>query len=139
MEYSRIGDTCVVRMDKGENIMETLKALCAKEDIRLAQVDALGAVDHAEIGVFDPEQRAYCREELNEFLEITSLAGSVTRMDGQVYLHLHTTLAGQDHRVHGGHVIEMRVGLTCEMFVRVLPGELTRRPDAELGINTIRF
>ena len=139
MEYSRIGDTCVVRMDKGENIMETLKALCAKEDIRLAQVDALGAVDHAEIGVFDPEQRAYCREELNEFLEITSLAGSVTRMDGRVYLHLHTTLAGQDHTVHGGHVIEMRVGLTCEMFVRVLPGELTRRPDAELGINTIRF
>ena len=72
MEYSRIGDTCVVRMDKGENIMETLKALCAKEDIRLAQVDALGAVDHAEIGVFDPEKRTYCREELNEFLEAHS-------------------------------------------------------------------
>ena len=51
MEYSRIGDTCVVRMDKGENIMETLKVLCAKEDIRLAQVDALGAVDHAEMRV----------------------------------------------------------------------------------------
>ena len=139
MQYRKYGDTYVVRIDVDEEIMQNLKALCDREDIRLAQVDALGAANHAVIGVYDLEQQAYHREELDGFMEITGLTGNVTRMDGQVYLHLHTTLAGQDHRVHGGHVIEMRVGLTCEMFVRVLPGELTRLPDAELGINTIRF
>ena len=70
-------------------------------------------------------------------MEITSLSGSVTRMDGQVYLHLHTTLADQDNVVHGGHVFELTVGVTCEMFIRVLPGEAGRVKNQDLGINLI--
>ena len=139
MQYKKYGDTYAVRIDVGEEIMQSLKDLCVKEDIRLAQVDALGAASHAVIGVYDLEQQAYHREELNGFMEITGLTGNVTRMDGQVYLHLHGTLADQKNVVHGGHVIEMTVGATCEMFVRTLPGEVTRSRDEKLGINLMRF
>ena len=41
--------------------------------------------------------------------------------------------------VHAGHVIGLVVGATCEMFVRVLDGEVNRARDESLGINTIRF
>ena len=72
-------------------------------------------------------------------MEITALTGNVTRKDGAVYLHLHGTLADQNNTVHGGHVIEMTVGATCEMFVTALPGEADRARDEQLGINLIRF
>ena len=137
MQYKKFGDAYVVRIDLNEVIIQSLKALCEKEDIRLAQVDAIGAANHAVMGVYDLEKQAYHREELNGFMEITSLSGNVTRMNGEAYLHLHGTLADQNHALHGGHVIEMTVGATCEMFVRPLAGEVSRVRDQALGINLI--
>ncbi len=137
MQYRKYGDTYAVRIDLNEEIVQSLKALCEKEDIRLAQVDAIGAANRAVIGVYDIGKQAYHKEELTGFMEITSLSGSVTRMNGEAYLHLHGTLADQSHGLHGGHVIEMTVGATCEMFVRALPGEVSRARDQALGINLI--
>ena len=139
MDYRRFGNTYLVRMDVGEEIIEQLKSLCRSENIRLAQVDAIGAVRQAVIGVYDLEEQAYHREDLEGIMEIAGLQGSVTRMNGEVYPHLHVTLAGQDNKVHAGHVIGLIVGATCEMFVRVLDGEVSRERDEEIGINTIRF
>ena len=137
MQYRKYGDTYVVRIDVDEEIMQSLKALCDREDIRLAQVDALGAANHAVIGVYDLEQQAYHREELDGFMEITGLTGNVTRMNGEVYLHLHGTMADQNNVIHGGHIIELTVGATCEMFVQILSGEVARARDESLGINLI--
>ena len=139
MDYRRFGNTYLVRMDVGEEIVEELNSLCRNENIRLAQVDAIGAVRQAVIGVYNLEEQAYHREDLEGLMEIAGLQGSVTRMNGEVYPHLHVTLAGQDNKVHAGHVIGLIVGATCEMFVRVLDGEVSRERDEEIGINIIRF
>lgn len=135
MTYRRFNDTYMIRIDVGEEIPEQLMNVCLKEQITLAQVEAIGAADQAELGVYDLNARSYQREELNGFMEITSLSGSVTRMNGEPYIHLHATLADRNHTIHGGHVLKMRVGATCEMFVRVIDGQVDRRPDEQLGIN----
>ena len=135
MQYQRFDQTYMLRIDIGEEITESLEKLCEREGIRLAQVSAIGAADHAVIGVYDLREQQYHREELNGFMEIASLAGSVTEKDGKPYIHLHATLADQQHALHGGHVLALRVGATCEMFVRVLAGKVNREKDAELGIN----
>ena len=139
MQYRQFGNTYMVRIDLGEDIVESLKRFCEEENIRLGRVEAIGAADHALIGVYDLEKKEYYPEKLDGFMEIASLNGSVTSMDGKPYIHLHATLADQNHAVHGGHVLEMRVGATCEMFVTVLDGEVTRRKDEELGINLWAF
>lgn len=137
MQYRKYGNTYLVRIDLDEEIMGSLKALCEQEDIRLAHVEAIGASNHAVIGVYDLEEQAYHREVLDGFMEITGLTGNVTRKDGEVYLHLHGTMADRNNTVHGGHVIELKVGATCEMFVTVLDGEVNRVRDEGLGINLI--
>ena len=139
MEYRRLGNTYMVRIDRGEDIMVQLKELCEKESVRLGRVEAIGAADRAMIGVYDLEKKEYSTEEISEFMEITGLNGSITEMDGKPYIHLHATLADRNHRVHGGHVIEMRVGATCEMFVTVPEGKVDRKKDEELGINLWSF
>ena len=135
MQYRQFGDTYMLRIDYGEEILQSLKQMCEQEGIRLAQVSAIGAVDHAVVGVFDLREKRYHQEETNEFMEIASLSGSVTGMNGQPYIHLHVTMADQKHVLHGGHAVELRVGATCEMFVRVLDGQVTREKNEELGIN----
>ena len=135
MQYRQFGDTYMLRIDCGEEILQSLKQMCEQEGIRLAQVSAIGAVDHAIVGVFDLLEKRYHQEETNEFMEIASLSGSVTGMNGQPYIHLHVTMADQKHILHGGHAIELRVGATCEMFVRILDGQVTREKNEELGIN----
>ena len=139
MEYRRFGNTCAVRIDAGEDLMEKMREVCEKEQIRLGRVEAIGATDQAVIGVYDREKREYYPEKIDEFMEITSLNGNITAMGEKTYLHLHTTLADQKHTVHGGHVLEMRIGATCEMFITVLEEEVKRQKDNQLGINLWSF
>ncbi len=139
MQYTNFGNTWLLRIDLGEEIMQSLKRMCEQEGIRAAQVSAIGAADHGVIGVYDLGEQKYHEEELDGFMEITSLTGNVSFTGGAPYIHLHATLADQQHRLHGGHVIEMRVGATCEMFVQALDGEIGRERNGELGINLWKF
>ena len=139
MEYRKFGDTYVVRMDRGEEILSRLTALCEKENIQLAQVDALGAVDHAVVSVYDVPTRTFFKKEFNEPMEISSLCGTVSRKDGQVYIHLHATVCDRELQAHGGHANELRVSATCEMVIRTIPGQVNRRPDEGVGLNLFHF
>ncbi|MBQ7278439.1 MAG: DNA-binding protein [Clostridia bacterium] len=139
MEYRYFADTYVVRLERGEEVMDRLSALCRQEHITLASVQAIGAVDHAVMGVYDVETKVYHRVELNEPLEITALLGNVTLKDDEVYLHLHVTLGNEEGKAFGGHVNELRISATCEMFVRTLPGAVGRRHDDVTGLNLFDF
>lgn len=139
MQYRQSGNTYIVRIDLGEEIVGSLKKLCEEELIRLGRVEAIGATDSAVVGVYDLEKKEYYPEKISEFMEILSLNGSITSMDGKPYIHLHAVLADQNHVIHGGHVIEMKVGATCEMFVTVLDGTVKRQRDETLGINLWSF
>ena len=139
MKYRQFGNTYMLRIDLGEDIVESLKKLCEDEHILLGRVEAIGATDHAVVGVYDPAKKEYYPETINEFMEIASLNGNITAMDGKPYIHLHATLADRRHGIHGDHVLEMRVGATCEMFVTVLDGAVNRQKDEVLGINLWTF
>ncbi|MBR3333201.1 MAG: DNA-binding protein [Clostridia bacterium] len=139
MDYRKFGNTYMLRIDVGEEIVESLKEMCAREGIRLAQVSAIGAADRASVGVYDLTEKRYHQEDLEGFMEIANLSGSVTEMNGEPYIHLHGTLADQRNILHGGHVISMRVGATCEMFVQAVDGTVTREKDEGLGINLWKF
>ena len=53
MEFKRFENDYVVRLNKGENVIESLKKLCKEENIKLAEITGLGASDKVEIGVFN--------------------------------------------------------------------------------------
>ena len=140
MEYRKFADTYVVRIDKGEEIIASLQALCEKENIQLASVSGIGAADRAVIGLYDVANRQYHKTELEGAMEITSLLGNVTRKDGAVYLHLHINLCDKNMQIIGGHLNECRIGATCEIIVRTIPGQVGRLLDEEVtGLNLFRF
>ena len=63
MKYTRFDDTYVVRLEKGEEVVSSLKSLCEKEDIKLGSIGGLGATNHVVVGLYDLDQKVYHKEE----------------------------------------------------------------------------
>ena len=140
MEYRRFGDTLVVRMDRGEEIAEQLKALCEKEQIRLAQVQAIGATDDLTLGIFNVYTKEYKTLRFNDkSYEILSLNGTVNTKDGGYYSHLHIMIADEAGNAFGGHFVSAKLSVTCEMVIRAIDGTVERRMNDEIGINLYHF
>ena len=139
MDYRRFGDTYVVRLDRGEEVLAGLTELCRREDVRLASVEGIGAVDHAEVALYDVPTRTFFKKQFDEPMEISQLSGTVTRRDGAPYLHLHATLCDRELTAHGGHVQALNISATCEIVLRLIPGEVGRMTDEKTGLNLFRF
>ena len=139
MEYGRFGDTVLLRIDRGEEIIETVKKVAEKERIRLASVEALGAVDDFTVGVYDVAAKRYDSKTFTGAFEIVSLVGTITEKDGAFYQHLHMSAGNRDCEVFGGHLNRAVVSVTCEMVIRVLSGAVDRKTDPEIGINLLHF
>ena len=139
MEYRRFGDTLVLRIDKGEEIIQSLRLAAEKEQVRLATVEALGAVDDFTVGVFDTVEKQYHANHFSGAYEIVSLTGTVTTQDGKFYAHLHMSAGDREGKVFGGHLNSATVSATCEMVVRALDGEVERQFDEKVGLNLFRF
>lgn len=61
MDYKRFDDTILVRMDRGEEILEQVKAVALKEHVTLASVQALGAINDFTVGVYNVAEKSIMR------------------------------------------------------------------------------
>ena len=139
MDYRRCNDTIVLRIDRGEEIIETVKTVAEREHIRLAEISALGATDDFTVGIYDVGAKRYDSKTFTGPHEIVSLVGTITEKDGAFYQHLHLSAGNRDCAVVGGHLNRAVVSATCEMVIRVINGAVGRSPDPETGINLLHF
>jgi len=139
MEYRKFNDKYVIRIDKGEEVITTLKSLCDSENILLGSVSAIGATNNVEMGLFDTTSKVYHSRKMECPLEITSLVGNISRKDGEVYLHLHINVADEEGHVYGGHLNSCIISATCEMIVSVIDGSVNRKLSEEIGLNLFEY
>ena len=139
MDYRRFGDTVLVRMDKGEEILEQMQKVAEQENIRLAEVSALGAINDFTVGVFKTDEKKYYSNHFEGAFEITSLTGTISTMDGKYYAHLHMSAGNDKGEVFGGHLNRAIISATCEMVIRVIDGSVDRAFDETVGLNLYRF
>ena len=139
MEYRRFDSTVVLRLDKNDEITASVIEVAKKENIKLASVTGIGATDNVTVGVFDLDKKAYDKFTFTGNREITSLVGNINTMNGEEYCHLHITLAGEKGTVTGGHLLNAVISLTSEIFINIIDGNVDRKKNEELGINTFGF
>ncbi len=139
MEYKRIDNVIIARIDRGEEIVKALGLIARAEDIRLANINALGAVDDFTVGVYNVEKQQYFKNDFKGAYEIVSLTGSINTMDGKYYSHLHMCAADEEGKAFGGHLNRAVVSATCEMFIYVLDGTVDRFKDPVTGLNLFKF
>ena len=139
MEYRRFDNTIVARIDRGEEVLEQVAAIAQAEQIKLASVQALGAVGEFTVGVFHTAEKQYHANSFAGDFEIVSLTGTVNTMNGEYYSHLHMSAANESGTVVGGHLNAARVSATCEMVIRVIDGAVDRFKDDVTGLNLFKF
>lgn len=139
MDYKRFGNTIIARMDKGEEVLEQLEVIAKKENIRLASVSALGATNDITVGVFRTEEKKYYANHFGGDMEIVSLIGTVSTMNGNYYAHLHMSAGDANGHVFGGHLNRCVISATCEMVIQMIDGEVDREFNEKVGLNTFCF
>lgn len=69
MDYRKFNHTIIARIDKGEEILEKIKEIALKENIKLANINALGATNKFKVGVFKVDEKSTIRMNLKETLK----------------------------------------------------------------------
>lgn len=139
MDYKKFNSTIMARIDKGEEIISKVMEICEKENIKLANINALGAVDEIVIGLFDTGEKKYYSEKFTGDFEIVSLTGSITTKNGELYNHLHISVGDREYNVRGGHLNSAVVSATCELFINIINGMVEREFNDEVGLNLLKF
>lgn len=134
MKYQRFEQTIIVRMDKGEDIVEQVKNVALKEKIKLASISALGAINEFTVGVFKTKEKKYYANEFKGDFEIVSLTGTINTMNDEYYSHMHLSAGNDQGQVFGGHLNKAIVSATCEMVIQIINGEVDRYFDEEVGL-----
>ena len=139
MEYKRFDNTIVARIDKGEEILDKIKEIALKENIKLANINALGATNEFVVGVFNIDEKKYYSNEFKGNFEIVSLTGTINTMNDEFYSHIHMSAGNDKGEVFGGHLNKAIVSATCEMIINIIDGKVDRVFDEKTGLNLFKF
>ncbi|MEI7590924.1 MAG: PPC domain-containing DNA-binding protein [Deltaproteobacteria bacterium] len=139
MLFKKFGNTYVLRMDKGEEIVSIITAFCVQEKIFLGSVIGIGATDKVAVGSFDAKNKCYrLAEEIVGEFEIVSLIGNISTLNGEPLAHLHAVLSDTNNNTFGGHLFSAMVSITCEVFINAIDGKIERGFDALTGANLLQ-
>ena len=123
-----------IRLKRGEDLMESIKALCKRKNIRAGVVlSGVGCISRGRIR----DASGVNIRQISEHCEIVSLNGTVSARR----CHIHIALSKEDLRTIGGHLCTgCIVNTTCELVIGELPGiAYDLEADPETGYDELIF
>ncbi|WP_458189035.1 PPC domain-containing DNA-binding protein [Haladaptatus sp. NG-WS-4] len=130
MEHAHEENRIVVRLDPGDEVLESLDTLREEYDIDNGFLAGIGAVDRVTLGHYDVETQEYNEEEFTGQFEVTSFLGNI----GPDRIHTHIQLGTDTYESLGGHCSGARVSGTFEIVVSLGETPLTHRMDGRTGL-----
>jgi predicted DNA-binding protein with PD1-like motif len=140
---SRRGRRIVGNLDRGTDLLEGLRAVCRKHNVRSGELRAVGNLESAEIAAYDPARRAWgaARAVTGGALELLSLIGNISERDGATVLSAKVTLLRQregSSEVVGGQLMRARV-FSLEFVIEAFDDVILRRGlDPATGLQSWR-
>lgn len=130
--------TFAVIMDKGDEVLSSIKDFAARERVLAAQITAIGALSDVVLRYFDWDAKDYRNIRVREQVEVASLNGDVARApDGKPAIHIHLVVGKKDGSAMAGHLGEAHVRPTLEVIVTEQPSYLQKVYDRETGLALI--
>lgn len=131
--------TFVVVLDTGEEAVSALLAFIQREEIRAAQLTAIGAFSDLVLLYYDWEKKDYLHIPVREQVEVASLIGDVALApSGDPTLHVHAVVGRRTGSAMAGHLALAHVRPTLEVILTEAPAHLRKVKDPETGLALIR-
>ncbi len=128
--------TFLIRFATGEDLLESLEAVCRREGVSCGTVTLIGSVSTAVLGYYHQESCRYETFAVDEPLEIAAGIGNVSARLGAPFCHVHLVLSDARGQARGGHLMPGTIVFAAEAQLRELRGEAPERvPDELTGLN----
>jgi predicted DNA-binding protein with PD1-like motif len=140
----KISDIIVVRLQRGEDVVESIKQACLDYGIKNAVIlSIIGSMDGA--SYFDPivNPKEKCGISygdpitLERPVQLLTAQGEICLNDkGELFVHLHATFADSQGNAYGGHITGLpnKVLNTINAFIGVIEGvDMTYQYDDSHG------
>ena len=138
MEYKKMGDEIYLRIDKGEKVMETIKAVCKKEKVGGGHFQGIGACGSATLSTYLPAAKNFLEHSFTGMLEMVSLMGNISAAGSELFLHSHAVFSylnvTQELTVAAGHLKEAEISYTGEIVITPTDQAIDRKTDPQTGI-----
>jgi hypothetical protein len=139
MDSRNDGTVHLVRLDRGEKIMESLVGYLRRAEIESGFLTGIGATSACEIGYFDLNTKEYLTKRIEENCELVGLIGNIARVEGEPIIHAHITLGFPDYHLEGGHLLEGTISVTGEFWIHRAGFPVRRSLDRLTGLKLIDF
>ena len=122
---------------KGDEALSGLTDFAAKYKVTDAHFTGIGAISSATTAWLDLSKKMYHPTVTNEQVEVLSLIGDIATFNNKPVVHMHAILGRRDGSTVGGHVWELNVNPTVEIFLTANTTPLNKRPDDASGLKLI--
>jgi hypothetical protein len=128
--------TYVLVFSPGDEVRSGLNDFALQYKVKCAYYTAIGDVFSAKTGFFDYQRKMF--KVINiDTSEVVSFIGNIAVFNGKPVAHTHVSFAAKDGSVKGGHLLELYVGPTLEVFVTVEPTALYKKTDPRYNAGVI--
>lgn len=138
-KYRQTDRKYTLSIDNHTEITDALLAFCSERNIRSGSISGIGAIDRMTLRFFDPATKKYVDKEFREQMEIASLLGNISTLDGKTYLHLHIVAGRMDYTTLGGHLLSAHLSGAGEFFIEDFGDEVERVYSEEIGLNVYKL
>jgi uncharacterized protein len=127
----------VVIFYQGDEAFSGLLEFAEQYHVRSAHFTAIGAVNGATLGWFDPQRKMYKKIPVNGQHELIGMSGDIALYQGKPVVHTHMVLGSPDGTTFGGHVLDANVSPTLEVMVTDDPVTMQKRFDPTTDLTLI--
>lgn len=137
MVYQVDGNTIVLVLEQGEDIVEAVTDLAREQNGKFGTVSGIGACDDVELNFYNLETKTYEKKEIKEPLELISLLGNISHIDEKPFAHLHATFGTNQYETLSGHLTKAVVSATAEIVITMTNLDINRKHNADIGLNLL--
>ena len=127
----------VVIFYQGDEAFSGLLEFAQKYHVTSAHFTAIGALNGATLGYFDPERKMYKKIPVNGQHEVIGMSGDIALYQGKPAVHTHMVVGNPDGTTLGGHVLAAHVSPTLEVMVTEDPVTMQKRFDPATDLTLI--
>jgi len=141
MEVRDVEVGFMIKLVRGERVMEELLHFCEKRGIKSGVFTAIGAVKNTEIGYYNLGKREYFFKTIADEREVASMTGNIAEVEGKPLIHAHAVLSAMDDTLSciGAHIKEAEVAVTLEIFLTSFTVPLSRTYDEATGLKLLQL